>query len=134
MLKLAKQYIVAFVLLITSIPALAAGPYDGIWIADEEPNAGYLLVMEKDGQVIVVGLGLPGEDENRLIWSAESGFRQNNTARLHTIVSDTISTIVDVTMTSLTTGTVTLVHCESASPDWECSRPAGSQHHIRKIW
>ena len=132
--KLAKQYIAAFVLLITSIPALAAGPYDGIWVADEEPNAGYLMVMEKDGQVIVAGLGRPDEDEDRLTWGAESGFRQNNTVRLYTIVSDTTSTIVDVTMTSPTTGTVTLLYCESVSPDWECSKPAGSQYHIRKIW
>lgn len=134
MLKLAKQYIAAFVLLITSTPALAAGPYDGIWIADEEPDAGYFMVMEKDGQVISVGLGRPYGDEDRLIWSADSGFRQNNTARLYTIVSDTTSSIADVTMTSATTGTVTLVHCESVSPDWECSKPAGYQYHIRKIW
>lgn len=129
-----KKLFIAALLLVFSMSAFASGPYDGIWIVEEEPNVGYIMVVENnEQQIIVVNLGLPGYGEERLIWEAMSGFRTNNTVRLSTIVTDTGNAVVDVSMSSLTTGTVTVVQCEPFS-DYYCAVPVGSQYHIRKIW
>ena len=129
-----KMILVAALLFLFSVPAIAAGPYDGIWTVNEDPSSGYFVITENNGQMIVIGLALPSEDDPVYSWDAVSGIRQNNTVRLYTIVSTTISGIFDVVMTSESSFTMTQVLCTPVNVDYECKFPNGKQFHGTKIF
>lgn len=129
-----KMIFVAAVLFLFSVPAIAAGPYDGIWTINEDPSSGYFVITEKNGQMIVIGLNLPSEDDPVYYWDAVSGVRQNNTVRLYTIVSAKGSVIFDVVMTSESTLTITQALCTPVNIDYECKFPNGTQFHGTKIF
>lgn len=129
-----KKIVAIFLFLFSSNSLYAAGPYDGIWIISENPFAGYFVVTENNGQMIVVGLNLPSEDEPTYSWDAASGIRNNNTVRLETIVSSSVNVTIDVVMTSDAIFTMTQVSCAPISADWECKLPNGTQFHGTKIF
>ncbi len=113
---------IAAVMFFISLPAISAGPYDGIWNAQ---NLGYISVHENNGQIIIIRL-----QKDLGYWEALMGPRNGNTIRLESIVSS-VNVVLNVTMTSDTTFTATQ---ESCTPDTTCILPDGFSFTGLKIF
>lgn len=121
-----------FLLLYTGL-VHAAGPYDGIWTVDSLPGAGYLMISENSGKVILVGLNPPDYDGSRR-WGAAWGDIKDGAARLTRLVNDNIDAVTDVVFTSPTTLTLTQVACRPINLNYTCSLPNGVTYTASKIW
>lgn len=121
-----KKYFYAL-LLVMSIPANAAGPYDGIWEIDP---LGYAIVSEIDTKMLVVTVF---NEEYGGIWNASEGFRIDNKARIRQIVGLGYS-VLDLEIKSDTSADITQVSCISPITDQECPFANGHKFIATKIW
>lgn len=123
-----KKLLLTLVLLGSSY-TYGAGPYDGIW---ETTPYGYTIISERDGILIAVNIY---NEEYGGDWEAFQGQRIGNSTRASALVAKG-NLILDLTMTSDTTFTLTQVDCiPKDSNDTYCTVPNGTIIMLgNKVW
>ncbi|SEQ22493.1 hypothetical protein SAMN05421510_102925 [Nitrosomonas ureae] len=109
--------------------AYASGPYDGIW---ETSPYGYAIISERDGILIAVNIYHEAYGGD---WEAFQGERIGNSTRASALVAKG-NLILDLTMTSDTTFTLTQVDCIPKDVnDTYCVVPNGTILMLgNKVW
>lgn len=105
----------ALLFILISLPALAAGPNDGIYSVTDGPDGtigpGFVTIHQNGDVVIMIDL-TEGAD---FTWTAFQGIRVNNSAELGLVVSEFEGGVgLTLEFTSDTTANVTFTSCSPA--------------------
>ncbi len=123
-----KMILVAAVLFLFSVPAIASGPYDGIWYF--HPYA-YSIVTERNNELVVVTVYT---NDYGGLWTASQGKRTNNKGRLTQIVG-VGNSVIDIEAINETTVETTQVSCSvPVFSGYYCLFPNGYKMTGIKVW